>query len=288
MDIKNIQYEKAIVAAEIGSVHGGSLEKAKELANLARIAGAQVLKLQKRCPKECVPKELWEQPHENKIFAHGNTYLEHRENLELDQGEHYELKTYCESIGIQYAVSVFDIASVKEMIQINPSYIKIPSCCNTHWKMIDILLNEYHGDIHISLGMTNQDDRDEIARYLSPCRERIVAYLCTSQYPTPFERLHLLEIIKMQEIYDRIGFSNHGFGISCDIAAFVLHAVYIERHFIEDRTASYTDAALSLEPDGLRRLCRDLKAVYKSLTYKPYDINEEEEKQKKKLRYYEK
>jgi N-acetylneuraminate synthase len=154
--------------------------------------------------------------------------------------------------------------------------------------MIDILLSEYKGDIHISLGMTSQDERDEIARYLSPYKDRIVAYLCTSQYPTPFENVHLLELLKMKDIYKTLGYSGHGYGIATPVISYVLGCTYVESHFVYDRTAPFTDASSSLEPDGLRRLCRDLRNIQKTLTFKPYDISKEELHQAKKLRYYEK
>ena len=71
------------VIAEIGCSMGGVLKRAKKLAKLAKISGAHVLKTQKRNPKESVKKELWYKPHPNQIYAYGDTYLEHRENLEL-------------------------------------------------------------------------------------------------------------------------------------------------------------------------------------------------------------
>jgi len=65
-----------------------------------------------------------------------------------------------------------------------------------------------------------------------------------------------------------IGFSGHHKGIAIDIAAYTLGAKWIERHFTLDRTWKGTDHAASLEPDGLRRLKRDLIATYKALKFK--------------------
>ena len=283
-----MEYQKPTVIAEIGCVHVGKIDRAKKLINLAKLAGANIVKLQKRNPIECVPKKLRKRPHNNKDFAYGETYLKHRENIELDVGQHYELKQHCESINIEYSTSVFDITSAEEIIQLNPKYIKIPSCCNTHWKLIDTLLNKYKGDIHISLGMTTADNRDDIARYLSPYKDRIVVYLCTSKYPAEFKDLHLMELNKMKKIYNRIGYSGHHYGISIDIAAYTLGATYIEGHFIDDRCFPHTDARASIEPQGLNRLCRNLENTYKAMTFKPYDMDEEEFEQAQNLRYYNK
>ncbi|MFW6311851.1 MAG: N-acetylneuraminate synthase family protein, partial [Nanoarchaeota archaeon] len=74
-------------------------------------------------------------------------------------------------------------------------------------------------------------------------------------------------------------------GIAVDVAAYTLGAVYIERHFTLDRTWKGTDHAASLEPDGLRRLVRDLRAVEKALNYKEKEILDIEKVQREKLKY---
>jgi N-acetylneuraminate synthase len=96
--------------------------------------------------------------------------------------------------------------------------------------------------------------------------------------------LQIEELCSLKKMGMRIGFSNHGYGIAADIAAWVIGAEYIERHFVDDRTVRHTDAAASLEPDGLRRLCRDLKNVSKAMTYPPNELCEEELEQSKKMR----
>ena len=106
------------IIAEIGGTHIGSISRAKKLAKLAKLAGADVLKTQKRNPKECVRKELWREPHPNEMFSYGRTYLDHRNNLELSIEQHAELKGYCNSIDIRYSTSVWDITSAKEVIKL--------------------------------------------------------------------------------------------------------------------------------------------------------------------------
>jgi N-acetylneuraminate synthase len=117
----------------------------------------------------------------------------------------------------------------------------------------------------------------------------VVLYACTSGYPVPFEDLCLLEIRRLKERFgDRvkeIGFSGHHLGIAADIAAMTLGATTIERHFTLDRTWKGTDHAASLEPDGMRRLKRDLEHVSKALTYKAKDILDIEAVQRAKLKW---
>ncbi|KKN30852.1 hypothetical protein LCGC14_0829770 [marine sediment metagenome] len=272
------------VIAEIGGTHIGSLERAKKLAYLAKIAGADVLKTQKRNPKESVKKELWNKPHPNQIFSYGNTYLEHRINLELSIEEHKELKEYCESIDIIYSTSVWDITSTKEVIALNPKMIKIPSACNHNFKILDMLYNEFQGEIHVPLGMTTKKEREKLYHKLLEFKDRVVVYHCVSGYPVPFEQLHLLEILKLVKIFNKVGYSNHGYGVAMEPVAYSLNVRYFERHFIDDRIFAHSDAICSLEPQGLSKMIRDIKAVSKALTFKPDEIEEIEQKQRNKLR----
>jgi len=116
----------------------------------------------------------------------------------------------------------------------------------------------------------------------------VVLYACTSGYPVPFEDASLLEITRLRDMYGSIvkdiGFSGHHLGIALDSVAYSLGANYIERHFTLDRTWKGTDHAASLEPDGLRRVARDVDAVSRALGYKAKDILDIEEPQRKKLK----
>ena len=270
--------------AEIGGTHIGSLERAKKLAKLAKLAGANILKTQKRNPYKSVKKELWNKPHPNQLFSYGETYLQHRLNLELSIEEHKELKEYCENIEIDYSTSVWDIASTKEIININPKFIKIPSACNHNREIINLLLNDYKGEVHISTGMTSKKEREELYKKLLPYKDKVVIYSCVSGYPVPFEQTYLKEIENIKKIFPKVGYSNHSLGIAIFPVAYTLGATYFETHFIDDRTFLHTDSACSLEPQGLSKVIRDLKAISKTLKYKPDKLDEIEKEQRAKLR----
>jgi N-acetylneuraminate synthase len=278
----------AKVVAEIGAVHLGQMERAKELASLAKLCGADYVKFQKRNPEESVPESIKHKPHPNQIFAYGPTYLEHRKALEFSIEQHLELMSYCQGIGIKYSSSVWDMTSAKEIVSLNPDFIKIPSACNQNFKILEYLLSNYKGDIHISTGMTFDHEKVRIFDYIKPYPGRFVVYHCTSLYPCPFDKLYLMNIrgmLKLANEYNfEVGFSNHGYGIAADIAAYVLGATFIERHFVDDRTIRHTDAAASLEPEGLRKLCRDLKNVAKAMEFSGPEPTAEEMIERAKLR----
>jgi N-acetylneuraminic acid phosphate synthase len=282
----------AKVIAEIGCNHKGDMEIAKELIKVAKIyCNADVVKLQKRNNRELLTEEQYNAPHPNPANSYGDTYGAHREFLEFTAEQHRELKKYCEELGIVYSTSVWDLTSAKEIASLNPELIKIPSACNNHYEMLGWLCEHYKGEIHVSTGMTSQKEIETLVKFFeSKGRAKdVVLYACTSGYPVPFEDVCLLEITRLKELYGNrvkeIGFSGHHLGISVDVAAYTLGATWVERHYTLDRTWKGTDHAASLEPEGLRRLVRDLKAVNKALTYKKEDVLDIEKVQREKLKY---
>ncbi len=284
--------KKARVIAEIGCNHKGDMEIAKELIQMAKVfCKADIVKFQKRNNKELLTDEQYNAPHPNPMHSYGNTYGEHREFLEFSVEQHKELQDYCNVIGIEYSTSVWDLTSAKEIASLNPQLIKIPSACNNNFEMLEWLAKNYQGEIHVSTGMTTKDEIEELIQFFVKHNRNkdLVVYNCTSGYPVPFEDICLLEIRRLIENYGgkvkEIGFSGHHLGIAVDMAAYTLGATYIERHYTLDRTWKGTDHSASLEPDGLRRLCRDLKAINKALTYKKKDILDIEQIQRDKLKY---
>ena len=285
-------YKEPFIIAEIGCNHKGDITIAKELIKVAKIfCSANAVKFQKRNNKELLTEVQYNQPHPNPSNSYGETYGLHREYLEFSAAQHQELKAYCEEIGITYSTSVWDLTSAKEIASLNPSFIKIPSACNNNFMMLEWLCDNYKGDIHISTGMTTKPEIDAIVQFFIDKKRNqdVVLYNCTSGYPVPFEDVCLLDINLLLENYKdkvkHIGFSGHHLGIAVDIAAYTLGANIIERHYTIDRTWKGTDHAASLEPMGLRKLTRDLKAVHQALTYKREDILPIEQIQRDKLKY---
>lgn len=287
-----MEYIKPFVVAEIGCNHKGDIEIAKRMIKVAAIyCEADAVKFQKRCNRELLTPEQYNAPHPNPANAYGRTYGEHREFLEFTVEQHCMLKEYCEEMGIVYSTSVWDLTSAKEITGLNPRFIKVPSACNNHEELLKWLCDNYGGEIHVSLGMTTRREEEKLIRlFENKGRNKdLVVYACTSGYPVAFKDVCLLEISRIRENYgDRVkqvGFSGHHLGIAVDVAAYTLGAVVVERHYTLDRTWKGTDHAASLEPEGIRKLKRDLLASYEALSYKSAEILEVETVQRDKLKY---
>ncbi len=251
--------------AEIGGNHKGSIDIAVEMIKTAATkCNADVIKFQKRTNKILLSPEEYNAPHPVPENSYGSTYGEHRDFLEFDIDQHKFLKKECEKYDKEYSCSVWDVNSAKEIISLKPNIIKIPSSQNLNFELLKYLCENFENDIHISLGMTTQSEIQEIYIQTEKYSKNMntVFYHCTSDYPASYADLNLLEITELSKKYKgkikNIAFSGHHKGISMDIAAATLGAIYIERHFTLDRTWKGTDHAASLEPQGMEKLKRDL------------------------------
>lgn len=287
-----MEFKKPYVIAEAGCNHMGQMEIAHEMINTAAIfCKVDAIKFQKRCPKELLTPEQYNAPHPHPYNSYGPTYGAHREFLEFTVEQHAQLKKWCEEVGIIYSTSVWDMTSAKEIASLEPKFIKIPSACNTHYEMLNWLCDNYKGEIQISFGMTTHEEEEKIIQlFENKGRNKdLIIFNCTSGYPVPFKDVCLLEINRMRNLYeDRvkgIGFSGHHNGIAVDVAAYTLGANIVERHYTLNRTWKGTDHAASLEPDGIRRLARNLEAAYDALHYKTSEILAIEQVQRDKLKY---
>lgn len=281
------------VICEIGCNHLGKLDIAMKMIKIAaEFCKVDIVKFQKRTNKELLSPDEYLKPHPVPENSYGETYGDHREFLEFSIEQHLLLNKECKKHGVIYSTSVWDLTSAKAIVSVAPELIKVPSAINTNFKVLDYLCKNYKGKIHISLGMTKKIEEQKIIEIFQENSrlDDLVLYHCISSYPVENDELYLLEIERLVKSYKKkihgIGFSGHHKGIAPDIAALAIGAEFFERHFTLDRTWKGTDHSASLEPDGLRKLCRDLKSVSKSLRYKPLEILEIEDIQRKKLKKF--
>ena len=245
------------LVAEIGGNHRGDFELVLEMIKMAAVfCRADVIKFAK----------------------HDQAHPLFRPGREFEPERHQELKRYCENFGITYSCSVWDLPSAQAIAGIKPDMIKIPSACNLERPMLEWLCRHYGGQLHLALGMTTRAEEAgiiELFRSYGRMKD-LVIYGCTSGYPAPQEDVCLLEIRRLADNYSgeaaAVGFSGHHKGICFDIAAMTLGALYVERHFTLDRTWESMDQAVSLGPDGLRQLKRDMESTEKALTYRGKEI----------------
>lgn len=281
-----IEPGRCFVVAEIGCNHMGDIDVAKRMIDIAHYCRVDAVKGQKRHIPELLTEDEYNRPYEGP-HSFGATYGEHREVLEFDIEEHKELADYAARLGMLYFLSVWDVTSAREALDNIPSpMVKVPSAKLTNHAMLEVI-RESGKTVLLSTGMSTFDEIDIAVESLKGGGS-LYLLQCTSAYPVQFEDINLRAMTALKERYgDRlagVGFSGHNLGVAIDIGAVALGAQIVERHFTLDRTWKGVDHAASLEPTGLKKLVRDIRAFEKSLGEPDKKVLPCEMEARKKLR----
>ncbi len=247
------------VIAEIGHNHQGSVEKAKELFTEAKATGAHAVKLQKRDNRGLYTREMYNKPYENEN-SYGSTYGEHREYLEFGRAEYQELKAFAADIGITFFATAFDLASADFLAELDMPAYKIASADLINTPLLRHVA-ELGKPVILSTGGATLDDVRRGVETVAEINPQIVLLQCTAGYPAEWDELDLRVITTYRECFPTavVGLSSHDNGIAMAVAAYVLGARVIEKHFTLNRALKGTDHRFSLEPVGLRKMVRDLR-----------------------------
>lgn len=248
------------VIAEIGSNHGGSVDVAMQMIRIAAACGAQAVKFQIRENGTLYSRELLDQPYENEN-SYGKTYGAHREALELSTRALVHCVNEAVLSKVDCFATAFDEKSVDKIMSLGMPAIKIAS-----GGLTDLPLLKYAASMHVpiilSTGGGTMKDIDQAVETIANKHTQLAVLACCAAYPVRNWAEHNLRVIAtMRDEYPTlvIGWSGHDNGIALAVAAYTLGARIIEKHYTLDRTAKGTDHSFSLEPAGLRKMCRDLE-----------------------------
>jgi sialic acid synthase len=247
------------VIAEIGHNHQGNIETAKELFRAAKECGADAVKLQKRDNRTLYTREMYNKPYEHEN-SFGVTYGEHREFLEFGLAEYLELKRYAQEIGITFFATAFDFRSADFLAGLETPAFKIASGDLRNIPLLKYVAG-FQKPMIVSTGGGTIEDVQRAYDAVMPINSQLCILQCTAGYPCAFEEMNLRVITSFREQFPDIviGLSSHDNGIAMALAAYILGARVIEKHFTLNRAMKGTDHAFSLERTGMRRIVRDLQ-----------------------------
>jgi N-acetylneuraminate synthase/sialic acid synthase len=247
------------VIAEIGHNHQGKLDTAKEMFRVAKECGADAVKLQKRDNRSLFTKAGYEKPYDNPN-SYGATYGAHREFLEFGGIEYKELMNYADEIGVTMFSTAFDFNSADFLAKLDIPIYKIAS---GDLKNIPLLTHiaKFQKPMILSTGGGTMEDVNRAYDAIMPLNQQLCILQCTAGYPAEFDELNLRVITTFRERFPdcTVGLSSHDNGIAMAVAAYMLGARVVEKHFTLNHTWKGTDHAFSLEPTGFRKLVRDLR-----------------------------
>ena len=250
--------EPCYVVAEIGINHNGQIEIAKQLINIARGAGCDAVKFQKRTVEVVYSPEELARSRETPF---GTTNADYKRGVEFGKDEYDEIDRYCKEVGIEWFASPWDEGSVDFLMQYDIPYIKIASACATDKDLLSQCVSTGK-PLLISTGMCDLATIRKIVDTVIDRGGQIAClYHCVSTYPSRADELNLLGIQTLQREFPDvpIGYSGHEVGVATSVMAVVLGAASVERHITLDRAMWGSDQAASLERPGLTRLVRDIR-----------------------------
>jgi N-acetylneuraminate synthase/sialic acid synthase len=255
----------AYVVAEIGANHQGDLATAKKMIQAAARAGANAVKFQKRDNQALFTPEAYNAPYESEN-AFGATYGEHREALEFGRDDYLELIEEAKTEGVEFFATPWDFPSVDFLEDLDVPAYKVASCDLTNTPLLRYIAQTGRPTI-ISTGGGTLEAVDRAAEIVQAAGTPLAIMQCTSGYPPEFGELNLNVIATFRERYPdaTIGYSGHDSGIAMGLVAYVLGARIIEKHFTLNRAMKGTDHSFSLEPDGLRKMVRDISRAREAM-----------------------
>lgn len=242
---------------EIGINHNGDVEVAKRLMDVAKEAGAQAVKFQKRNPDVAVPEDQKSKMRETPWGT--MTYLEYKFRVEFEDAEYAEIDRYAKQLGLQWFASPWDVDSVAFLERFEAVAYKIASASITDFDILRAV-RATGKPVIMSTGMSTIEQIDDAVAALG--RENLILMHATSTYPLPAEEANLLAIPMLAERYRvPVGYSGHEIGTEISAAAVALGAATVERHITLDNTMWGSDQKASMEPEEFIRLARELRTV---------------------------
>ena len=252
------------IIAEIGINHNGSMEECKRMIMLAKVAGCDYAKIQKRNPDVCVPE------HQKSVMRKTPwgemTYLEYKYKLEFTEEQIKELCEYSKEIGIEFFASVWDVDSVNLMAKYT-RIVKLGSPVINDLALLKAT-REAFDYVIMSTGMSTEEEIEKAVEVANPD----VIMHTNSTYPCPPEDLNLRYMEYLRSKYGNnaeLGYSGHEYGLVTTFAAVAMGATWVERHITMDREAWGSDQKASVEPSGLFKLVKGIREIEGAIQYEP-------------------
>lgn len=260
------------IIGEIGQNHNGSVDIAKLIIELVSrpvysqdfgidLKPMDAVKLTKRDLKEELTDSQMNRPYDSP-HSFGKTYGEHREFLELNDEEHFEIYKYAKTKNLDFVETLCSVGCLSLLKLFQPDRLKVASRDLTNLPLLEAMA-ETKIPMILSTGMSGKKELDDALNTISKYHNDISILHCVSQYPTHPDNLNLKTITYLQKNYGQyvIGFSDHTIGIAAPTVAVGMGAKIIEKHITIDRNMKGTDQAGSLGPDGVFRMVRDIRVA---------------------------
>jgi N-acetylneuraminate synthase len=257
---------RVLIIAEAGVNHNGDMDLAKKLIDVAVDSGADIVKFQSSKLDKLVSKTAKQADYQ--IANTGDASLTQYEmvkKLILDVKDAVMLKAYCDTKGIRFLSTPFDVESIEELEGSGLiDLFKVPSGEIVNLQYLRKIASRSLPVI-LSTGMCKMSEVAKAIEILTSGNlslSDIIVLHCNTEYPTPMSDVNLNAMLTMRDAFKmEVGYSDHTVGIEVPIAAVAMGATVIEKHFTMDRNLPGPDHKASLEPNELKAMVKAIRNI---------------------------
>ena len=252
---------KTLIIAEAGVNHNGDIAIAKQLIETAKQCGADIVKFQTAQLDSLVSKFAPMAEYQKENIGKEQSQKEMLQELLLPFEDFVELSKYCQTLGIHFLSTPFDIESIDFLDSLVDIW-KIPSGEITNYPYL-VRIAQTKKEVILSTGMSSIDEIGQAIEVLKTNGTTAITLLhCTTEYPASVNNINLNAMLTLkQEFGYPVGYSDHSEGINVSLAAVAMGATIIEKHFTLDKTMDGPDHKASLEPQELKALVDGIRQI---------------------------
>lgn len=249
------------IIAEAGVNHGGDMNVARRLIDIAADAGADAVKFQAFRTESLILKNVVKAPYQKETTSSGESQYDMLKKLELKKEQYVELKDYCAQKNILFLITPFDEDSLMELEEIGVEAYKIASTDTTNLPFLSKVA-QTGKPVFFSTGMSYLDEIEIALHEISEHNPHIVLLSCTANYPIRNDEVNLNVITTFQNKFNMlVGYSDHSVGIGAAPYAVPMGAVVLEKHFTLDKLLEGPDHLASLDPTELREFIQQVRTI---------------------------
>lgn len=263
-----MSHRHTLVIAEAGVNHNGDLALARQLVDVAADAGADLVKFQTFSADRLATRDARKAAYQADATGDGETQHAMLKRLELSEEAHVALIAHCQTRGIGFFSTGFDIPCVDLLVRLGADRFKVPSGEITNLPYLRHI-GALGRPVILSTGMATMGEIEaalDVLQAAGTPRSAITVLHCNTDYPTPAEQVNLRAMQHIGLAFGvQVGYSDHTNGIEVAIAAVALGASVIEKHFTLDRKLPGPDHQASLEPAELKAMVAAIRNIERAM-----------------------
>ncbi len=253
------------IIAEAGSNHNGRIDYAYKLIDIAKEAGADVVKFQMINPENLYVPYYWNNG--EKVV---NEVYQRRMKEKLSYDDWKKIYNYCNDKNILFTASAFDKEGIDFLSDLNVPFIKLASSDLNNLELIKYLAEKDINTI-LSTGMADlaeiKASVDEFITYSSA--ELLKIMHCVSSYPCELSNAGLNKIDELKKnLPCEIGYSDHTQSSIAACIAISKGVNYLEKHFTFDKNLDGFDHKYAADPKEFKNYCKDIRDIENDLNNK--------------------